>query len=92
MLQGGASLRSPRCQLGDTALLAAMPGFVTYYAVRTDDGGVASVTVCQDRAGTTESTRVVGEWVRTNLANVELATPEVSAGDIVLHVGTSAGS
>jgi hypothetical protein len=60
--------------------------------VRTDDGGVASVTVCQDRAGTTESTRVAGEWVRTNLADVELAPLAVSAGDVFLHFSEAAGS
>jgi hypothetical protein len=73
-------------------LLTAVPGFVTYYAVRTEDGGVASVTVCQDQAGTTESTRVAGEWVRTNLTDAELAPPAVSAGDIFLHFSGSTGS
>jgi heme-degrading monooxygenase HmoA len=73
------------------ALLAAVPGFVTYYVVRTDDGGVASVTVCQDRAGTTESTRVASEWVRTTLIDGDLAAPEVAAGDIVLHFSGPVG-
>ena len=38
------------------ALISGVPGFVTYAAVRSGDGGV-TVTVCEDKAGTDESSR-----------------------------------
>ena len=37
-------------------IIRGVPGFVDYYLIRSADGG-ASVTVCDDRAGTEESTR-----------------------------------
>ena len=41
-------------------LLRDIPGFVAYYAIR-DGDELATVTVCQDQAGTEESSRRAGE-------------------------------
>jgi hypothetical protein len=41
-------------------LLTGVPGFVAYYVVRSTNAD-ASITICQDQAGTTESTRVAAE-------------------------------
>ena len=50
-------------------LISTVPGFRAYYAARTGSGdGVATVTVCDDKAGTDESTRRAGEWVRANVS------------------------
>jgi hypothetical protein len=38
------------------ALIGGVPGFVSYVAVRSGGGGV-TVTVCEDKAGTDESSR-----------------------------------
>jgi hypothetical protein len=38
------------------ALITGVPGFVSYAAFRSGDGGV-TVTVCEDKAGTDESSR-----------------------------------
>jgi heme-degrading monooxygenase HmoA len=37
-------------------LVSTVPGFIAYYAVR-DGDNMTSVTVCQDKTGTDESTR-----------------------------------
>jgi hypothetical protein len=68
-------------------LLSSVPGFVTYYAIN-EDGVLASVTVCEDKAGTDESTRRAAEWVRTNLAGTTIAPPEVTAGNVFLTFGS----
>ena len=65
-------------------LLRAVPGFVAYYAVR-DGDTVSSVTVCNDQAGTHESTRRAGEWVRQNLTGTSMAPPEVSEGETFIQ-------
>jgi hypothetical protein len=70
------------------ALLSSVPGFVTYYAVLTDDGELATVTVCQDQAGTTESTRRAAEWVRANLPDASLAPPEIVHGETFISIGS----
>ena len=64
-------------------LISGVPGFVSYAAFRTDDGG-RTVTVCQDKAGTDESTRRAAEWVKENMS-VTVDPPTVTEGSTVLH-------
>lgn len=65
-------------------IISSVPGFVAYYAIRSGDG-LASITVCADRAGTDESTRRAREWVQVNVPGVTLAPPEVTGGDVFIH-------
>ncbi len=48
------------------ALISEVPGFVSYAAFRSGGDGV-TVTVCQDKAGTDESSRRAAEWVKDNV-------------------------
>jgi hypothetical protein len=62
-------------------IISGVPGFIAYYAVR-DGDSLTSVTVCHDRAGTQESTRAAGEWVRQNVANAgSIGAPEITEGE-----------
>jgi len=65
------------------ALMTGVPGFVHYEAIRTDDGGV-TVTVCEDEAGTDESSRRAADWVKEN-ATATTDPPAISEGDTVLQ-------
>ena len=65
------------------ALMTEVPGFVSYSAVRSGDGGVA-VTVCDDKAGAEESSRLAAEWVKENVGTT-VDRPEITEGDAVLH-------
>jgi hypothetical protein len=47
-------------------LIGGVPGFVSYTAFRSSDGGV-TVTVCQDKTGTDESSRRAADWVKENI-------------------------
>ena len=68
--QGSAIIDAVVSRRGEVeALIRDVPGFVAYYAVRAGDGG-ATITVCQDQAGTAESTRRAAEWVRQNMPGV----------------------
>jgi len=64
-------------------LISGVPGFVTYVAVRTGDGGV-TVTVCEDKAGTDESSRRAAEWVKDNVSAAG-NPPAITEGDTVLQ-------
>jgi hypothetical protein len=64
-------------------LLTAVPGFVSYAAFRTDAGG-ATVTICEDKAGTDESTRRAAEWVKENVSTT-VDSPAITEGSTVLH-------
>ena len=57
---------------------------MSYSLVRTAGGGF-SVTVCQDKAGTDESTRVAREWIAKNASDTGAAAPKVSEGTVMLH-------
>ena len=63
-------------------LISTVPGFRAYYAARTGGGdGLATVTVCDDKAGTDESTRRAGEWVRANVSGAAITPPQVTEGE-----------
>jgi hypothetical protein len=68
-----------------TTLLKGVPGFKAYYALRTGAGAVATMTVCDDKAGTDESIRRAAEWVRNNLSGASIGAPEISEGEVFLN-------
>ena len=65
------------------AIISGVPGFVNYAAIRSGDGGV-TITVCEDKSGTDESSRRAAEWVRDN-ASATANPPAISEGETVLH-------
>jgi hypothetical protein len=65
------------------ALIGGVPGFVTYAAVRSGDGGV-TVTVCEDKAGTDESSRRAAEFVKGNVSTAA-NPPAITEGNTVLQ-------
>lgn len=66
-------------------LIRAVPGFVGYTLIRTDDGG-ATVTVCQDKAGTDENMRVARDWVQENASDLNTSPPAISEGPAILNL------
>ena len=68
-------------------VIRGVSGFVSYFLVRTADGGF-SVSVYEDKAGTDESTRVAADWVRQNLPQLTVGPPEVIEGGVILQLRT----
>lgn len=66
------------------AVIREVPGFVSYMAARTAEGGI-SVTVCQDRTGTDESVRRAREWIQANASGLGVNAPAVSEGEVMIH-------
>ncbi len=66
-------------------ILTGVPGFRSYYALRSSDGTVATITVCDDQAGTQESTRRAADWVRQNITGASISPPEVTEGETFLN-------
>jgi hypothetical protein len=64
-------------------LISSVPGFTSYVAFRTPEGGM-TVTICQDKDGTDESTRRAAAWVAENL-EVRPGTPSITEGDAALQ-------
>jgi hypothetical protein len=65
------------------ALISGVPGFVSYAALRSGDGGM-TVTVCDDKTGTDESSRRAAGWVKDNLS-VTADPPSITEGNTVLQ-------
>jgi len=65
-------------------LISNIPGFKAYYVFRTDWGDVATITICEDKAGTDESIRRAALWVRNNLTAARTGAPEIIEGEIIL--------
>lgn len=68
------------------SLMSQVPGLRSYDLMRTEDG-CASITVCENQAGTEESSRIAGAWIRENLPNLAQTTPDVSTGEVIVHAG-----
>ena len=64
-------------------LISSVPGFVSYTAFRVGNGGT-TVTVCQDKTGTDESTRRAAAWVADNV-DATVDAPTIQEGDSALE-------
>ena len=64
-------------------LIAGVPGFVSYAAFRNGDG-VMTVTACEDKAGTDESSNRAAAWVKENVS-ASVDPPEVTEGSTFLQ-------
>ena len=63
-------------------IITTVPGFVSYHAFRSDAGG-QTVTVCEDKAGTDESSQRAADWVKENI-DVTVDPPTITEGGTVL--------
>ncbi|MEA2514229.1 MAG: hypothetical protein QOJ59_3716 [Thermomicrobiales bacterium] len=66
--------------------MSGLPGFVAYYLIDAGDA-VATVTVCDDRAGAEASHALAAEWVKQNLPASVLGAPEATGGEVLAHAG-----
>ena len=64
-------------------LISGVPGFVSYAAFRSGDGGM-TVTICQDKAGTDESSRRAARWVKENVSTTGSPPVVIIEGSTVL--------
>jgi hypothetical protein len=64
-------------------LISGVSGFVSYAAIPSGDGGV-TVTVCEDKAGTDESSRRAAGWVAENVS-ATADPPAITEGETVLQ-------
>ena len=64
-------------------LISGVPGFVSYAAFRTSEG-VMTVTICDDKAGTDESSNRAAAWVNENVS-ASVDPPEIAEGDTFIQ-------
>ena len=67
------------------AVMRTVPGLVSYTLVRTSAGGIA-VTVCEDRAGADQSTRLAKEWIQQHASELGSNPPDVDLGSVLVQI------
>lgn len=66
------------------AAMRKTPKLVSYTLIRLPNAGV-SITVCHDKAGTDESVRLAGAWIKENASGLKVTPPMVSEGTVIIH-------
>jgi hypothetical protein len=67
------------------ATLRKVPGLATYTLLRSKDGGM-SVTVCKDKAGADESSKVARDWIQKNASDIQVNAPVVTEGSVIVAI------
>jgi hypothetical protein len=64
--------------------LEEMPGFVAYESVDCGEGIVCSVTICRDREAVERSLEMSAEFLRDDLADIDVERLEALDGEITV--------
>jgi hypothetical protein len=68
-------------------VITGIDGFRAYYLVDAGEGDAVSVSVYDTFEGAEESNRRAAEWLRENLPDLQVAAPDVAAGEVVIDAG-----
>lgn len=63
------------------AEIGSVPGFISYYLAKTTDG-IASVTLCENKAGCDESTKRAANWLKKTMPSLKIGAPEIISGEL----------
>ncbi|MEJ2122822.1 MAG: hypothetical protein P8Z76_19395 [Alphaproteobacteria bacterium] len=69
-------------------VISKIPGFQEYYAIKTGDGTMASISVFKDKPGADVSVQAATKWVQKNLSQFLPNPPKVISGETVAHTST----
>ena len=75
-----------RIQDGHVPTIRNLPGFVDYTFVNLGNDEGTSITIFETQEAVAESNRLAAEWVRQNLADLSPGLPEMSEGEVLIHV------
>jgi hypothetical protein len=67
-------------------VIGGIGGFQGYYLLDTQEGGFATISVFEDRAGAEESTRAAGKWVAENIADWTPNPPTIIQGEVAISL------
>jgi hypothetical protein len=64
--------------------ISKAPGFVSYYAVDSGSGTLATVSVFQSQSEAEESNRQAADFVKNNLPALTSGPPEITSGEVIV--------
>ena len=65
--------------------IRSVDGLISYQLFATGDG-MASVTVCEDKAGADQSSMVARTWIMENAPDIQVGPPLVYEGDVTVSL------
>jgi hypothetical protein len=65
-------------------MLHDVPGFHGYYAMNVNDRELVTISICEAKAGVTETTRRAADFVKKDPLKDALGTPEVVEGELIV--------
>ncbi len=73
-----------RLETGFVPMAQEIRGFHGYYAMNVGNKELVTITLFEDKAGATESTRRAAEFVKKDPMKDQLGSPEVIEGDLLV--------
>lgn len=70
-------------------VISKIPGFQEYYAVKSGDNTMASISIFKDKPSTDESVKVAANWVQSNMSQFLPNAPKMIGGETVAHTTTA---
>src|SRR5512138_372 len=70
---------------GMAAMASEFPGFVAYFLVDTEDGGLLAVSAYLGQAEADASTDAALQYVRENLSGIVPNPPRIMHGEVLAH-------
>src|SRR5215212_7477651 len=70
---------------GMVALASEFPGFVAYFLVDTEDGGLLAISAYLGQAEAEASTDAALQYVRENLPSIVPNPPRIIRGEVLAH-------
>jgi hypothetical protein len=64
--------------------LQDVSGFHGYYAMNVNDRELVTISICETKAGVTETTRRAAEFVKKDPLKDAVGTPEVFEGELIV--------
>ena len=76
-----------RVNEGFVPIISQAPGFIAYYALVTEDGVAASISLFATQKQSEEATQLAAQWVKENIAGLLPNLPETTAGEVRVQKG-----
>jgi hypothetical protein len=70
---------------GMAAMASEFPGFVAYFLVDTEDGGLLAISAYLGQAEAEASTETAVQYVRENLGTLVPNAPKILGGEVIAH-------
>ena len=71
-------------------IVSKISGFQEYYAIKTGDSTVASVSIFKDKPGAEESVRSARMWIQKEMMRYLPNPPKVISGQTIAHTAARA--